>query len=140
MNSRIMEPSTAENGFSVATLSFTPKSEHHNINLTCMCFYRKANVTVEKTVTLTVKCTFTFQSIPSLSKYSTLLILQESQVKKKPYLMMLSVKSIYLSSLDRPKFLNGSVCVVQAEVLTCVCVSQGVPLPCDCLANVMGQY
>ncbi|CAB1333484.1 unnamed protein product, partial [Coregonus sp. 'balchen'] len=29
----------------------------------------------------------------------------------------------------RPKFLNGSVCVVQVEVLSCVCVSQGVPLP-----------
>ncbi|XP_036829578.1 sialic acid-binding Ig-like lectin 9 isoform X1 [Oncorhynchus mykiss] len=81
----IMEPSTAENTFSVNKLYFTPKSEHHNINLTCMGIYKKANITVEKTVTLTVKY--------------------------------------------RPKFLNGSVCVVQAEVLTCVCVSQGVPLP-----------
>lgn len=48
---RIMDLSTAENGFSVNALSFTPKSEHHNINLTCMGFYRKANITVEKTVT-----------------------------------------------------------------------------------------
>ncbi|XP_055759285.1 sialic acid-binding Ig-like lectin 14 [Salvelinus fontinalis] len=81
----IIPQSKAENGISVKKFSFNPKSEHHNINLTCIGFYSNVNITVEKTVTLTVKY--------------------------------------------RPKFLNGSVCVVQAEVLTCVCVSQGVPLP-----------
>lgn len=92
---------------------------------------------------LTVKCKcihFSEYSLIIKIQYSTNLFLKSLCYVKKPYLMMLNVKTIYLSSLDRPKFLNGSVCVVQAEVLTCVCVSQGVPLPCDCLANVMGQY
>lgn len=32
-------------------------------------------------------------------------------------------------SLDHPVILNASGCVIQAKVMTCVCVSQGVPLP-----------
>lgn len=29
----------------------------------------------------------------------------------------------------RPKILNDSVCTVQSDVLTCVCISEGVPVP-----------
>ncbi|XP_045574349.1 sialic acid-binding Ig-like lectin 5 isoform X2 [Salmo salar] len=37
--------------------------------------------------------------------------------------------STVVTVMYRPVMLNGSGCVVQAEVMTCVCVAQGVPLP-----------
>ncbi|XP_041728573.1 sialic acid-binding Ig-like lectin 5 isoform X1 [Coregonus clupeaformis] len=37
--------------------------------------------------------------------------------------------SAVVTVMYRPVMLNGSGCVVQAEVMTCVCVSLGVPLP-----------
>ncbi|CAB1333466.1 unnamed protein product, partial [Coregonus sp. 'balchen'] len=38
-------------------------------------------------------------------------------------------KTLKLNVTYRPVILAGSGCVVQAEVMTCVCVTQGVPLP-----------
>ncbi|KAK2844930.1 hypothetical protein Q5P01_011589 [Channa striata] len=82
-----------------STLTFNPSAQHHGTEVTCKVKFT-GNIITEETVTLNV-----------------------TYVKKVKITGDTRVQEVV------PKIFNDSSCVNQSDVLTCVCVSEGVPLP-----------
>ncbi|XP_029593949.1 sialic acid-binding Ig-like lectin 5 isoform X2 [Salmo trutta] len=104
-----------------STLTFTPSANDHSTKVTCLVTFN-GSVTTKKTLKLNV----IYVKEPKISGNNTV---REGDTLN----LTCSVDSYPPSSSNinwnRPVMLNGSGCVVQAEVMTCVCVAQGVPLP-----------
>ncbi|XP_031642496.1 uncharacterized protein LOC109901751 isoform X2 [Oncorhynchus kisutch] len=102
-----------------STLTFTPSAGHHNMMVTCQVTFQKT-YTFKETVTLNVS----YVKDPQITGHK--------MVKEDGTLdLTCSVDSETPSDItwNLRVILPGSGCVDQAEVMTCVCVSQGVPLP-----------
>lgn len=93
------------------TLHYTPVPEEHQAEITCEVTFGK-NLTASASVTLTVHCEYGNIS------HRCLFILSPFGI----------VHILYVFAAE-PQILNSSACTRQQDLLTCVCVSQGVPLP-----------
>uniref|UniRef100_A0A4W5LQ91 B-cell receptor CD22 n=1 Tax=Hucho hucho TaxID=62062 RepID=A0A4W5LQ91_9TELE len=131
-----------------STLTFTPSAEHHNMMVTCQVSFQK-KYQIEETVTLnvtypqitgnkTVKEDGALDLTCSVDSYPPSDITWSKNGKSAPLQNYTENATLTISNVTRehageyvyhPVILPGSGCVDQAEVMTCVCVSQGVPLP-----------
>uniref|UniRef100_A0A3B3TYB0 Ig-like domain-containing protein n=1 Tax=Poecilia latipinna TaxID=48699 RepID=A0A3B3TYB0_9TELE len=112
----------------VSTLTFNSSADHHNTKITCKVSFT-GNITTEETVTLNITGN-------QMIKEGDALNLTCSVDSVPPSLIMWSKNSLSMHPSNRTSspnntgsVLNGSECVLRSDVLTCVCLSEGFPLP-----------
>uniref|UniRef100_A0A8C3G244 Ig-like domain-containing protein n=1 Tax=Cyclopterus lumpus TaxID=8103 RepID=A0A8C3G244_CYCLU len=130
-----------------STLTFNPSAEHHGTNVTCKVNFT-SNISTDETATLNVACDVLiyFRPILNFTETTGTTIVKEGETLN----LTCSVESFPPSLITNrqnntelfmqrensacvlkgfSKILNNSGCEVQSGVLTCVCISEGFPLP-----------
>ncbi|GLD53069.1 sialic acid-binding Ig-like lectin 5 [Lates japonicus] len=91
-----------------SNLTFNPSAEHHGTEVTCKVSFR-GNMTTEETVTLNVS------------------YVKELKINGNTAVKMDAEKPVTAGTVSF--FTKISACELQSDVLTCVCISEGFPLP-----------
>uniref|UniRef100_A0A3P9BN50 Immunoglobulin domain-containing protein n=1 Tax=Maylandia zebra TaxID=106582 RepID=A0A3P9BN50_9CICH len=130
----------------ISTLTFNPSAEHHNTSVTCKINFTGGKST-EETLTVHVNYNRAAQIIGNTTvKEGDVLNLTCSAESFPPSVIVWSKLSsntklhndtgsrvLFYDSdymfTGHTKIQNGSGCVLQSEGLTCVCISEGFPLP-----------
>ncbi|XP_038833333.1 sialic acid-binding Ig-like lectin 5 [Salvelinus namaycush] len=155
---QIREDLTSVTTTHFSMLTFTPSAEHHNMMVKCQKLFAlkdvkdpqiTGNEMVKEDGTLDLTCSVnsyppsditwskngTSAPLQNFTENAALTISNVTREHAGEYVCTVQhlnrtlTASIVVTVMYLPVILPGSGCVDQAEVMTCVCVSQGVPLP-----------
>lgn len=120
---RLTEMVTPATWIHTSTVTFQATPSQHLTNVTCKVSFRN-NISTEETVTLNINCEYFPSCLFQIGIILRFIFNFRTDNKYKP----MGLLCFFFFKVS-PRISKKSGCKIQSDIMTCVCISQGVPLP-----------